>query len=99
METNPKPTFTENQVPIIDYLNQCFNCRKGSETDSGRYLIKDVRGYKLCNLCIERNPSLHQPFRKLSKKEKKKFRIFKREIMMKKDIKHITLDSKGRIVE
>jgi hypothetical protein len=110
MTENIQPTTFQENTPDVatsfDHLNQCMNCNKraGQRLDpvtaelSGAYLIKDARGFKLCSICIKRNPELLMKEQKLTKVEKKRFKKFKREVMLPKELKHITVDAKGNVV-
>lgn len=106
---NSNTTFTENKTeeekPQIDPINQCMACgrRAGKyhtvqpEVFIGVYLINDVRGFKICNLCADEGKLMKK--QKLGKSEKRKFKKFKREMVSAKNLPHITLDAKGNPVE
>ena len=107
------PTFTENpgnekkftEIPgFYQQLNQCWECgvfpgkytHKITQKIVGVYLRNDSRGGKICNLCVDKGLGFFE--RKLNKKEKKKMKKMRREMVAAQNIPHITIDAKGNTV-
>lgn len=102
-------TFEENKPKEVnltfDLNNQCKACgrRAGKYATTqpgvfaGIYLINDSRGFKICSNCAAEGKLIRK--QKLNKKDKKKFKEFKRGMKQMQKIPHITLDAEGKKVE
>jgi hypothetical protein len=101
--TVKKSEFGEN-VKQYDVLNQCRRCgiRAGKYTkkDTGEtvgvFLLKDKRGFMICNLC--KDAGFFVEATKMTKGEKKKFKKLKHMIQGMRGIPHVTLDAQGNEV-
>lgn len=88
-----------------DVLNQCRRCgiragayiKKDTQERIGVYLLVDARGFKICNLCASEGYLVKKT--KMNKSEKRKFKKMRQEMNKVKDIKHVTLNAKGEVVE
>lgn len=94
----------KQEIPSFDRLNQCFNCsRRGGKYNDvnnhiiGVYLLKDARGYRICNICAQQEGVLIR-VRKMNKSQKRQAKRVRLEIQKMTHIPHITLDAKGHQV-